>query len=146
MLVSLKYLFFLYYVTDQILNYHFQDVKCACDDGGLVHPWECCSEGTCNVFCCNCGEPCRANKSLGLDYFLPIIEEEISDQRVKRSAFYTFDPEEFNVSSHRKINNDSQKKGNPVQYATLYCPDFQSLNSHLNIVTIKKTLTKSCSL
>merc|ERR1712062_586348 len=37
------------------------DVKCACDDGGLVHPWDCCSVGACNVFCCNCGGPCRSN-------------------------------------------------------------------------------------
>ncbi len=40
-------------------KYLLQDVKCACDDGGLVHPWECCSVGSCNIFCCNCGGPCR---------------------------------------------------------------------------------------
>merc|ERR1712018_86219 len=40
------------------------DVKCACDDGGLVHPWECCSTGACNVFCCNCGGPCRENSTV----------------------------------------------------------------------------------
>lgn len=36
------------------------DIKCACDDGGLVLPWECCSTGSCNVFCCNCGGDCRS--------------------------------------------------------------------------------------
>merc|ERR1711899_640418 len=44
------------------------DVKCQCDDGGLVHPWECCSVGACNVFCCNCGGPCRNNSSEEIAY------------------------------------------------------------------------------
>ena len=38
-------------------------MKCQCDDGVNVHPWECCSEGGCNVFCCNCGGPCRTNST-----------------------------------------------------------------------------------
>ena len=37
----------------------FQDAKCACGDGGLVHPWECCSTVGCNMFCCACEGPCR---------------------------------------------------------------------------------------
>ena len=42
------------------LNYFFfQDAKCACGDGGLVHPWECCSTVGCNMFCCACEGPCR---------------------------------------------------------------------------------------
>merc|ERR1719383_771277 len=43
------------------------DVKCACDDGGLVHPWECCATGACNVFCCNCAGECRKNTTLPLE-------------------------------------------------------------------------------
>jgi len=39
------------------------DLKCQCDDGVNVHPWECCSTGGCNVFCCNCGAPCRTNST-----------------------------------------------------------------------------------
>ena len=47
-----------------------QDLKCQCDDGINVHPWECCSTGGCNVFCCNCGGPCRTNSTpsdIGID-------------------------------------------------------------------------------
>jgi len=40
-----------------------KDLKCQCDDGVNVHPWECCSSGACNVFCCNCGGPCRTNST-----------------------------------------------------------------------------------
>ena len=40
--------------------HEFKDLKCQCDDGVNVHPWECCSTGGCNVFCCNCGGPCRS--------------------------------------------------------------------------------------
>merc|ERR1712018_777945 len=63
------------------------DVKCACDDGGLVHPWECCSTGACNVFCCNCGGPCRTNKTLAFEDFLPLdMVEELNEAiRSKRS-------------------------------------------------------------
>lgn len=50
------------------------DLKLACDDGGLVHPWECCSTGACNVFCCNCGGPCRTNESS--PFFEEMEEEE----------------------------------------------------------------------
>ena len=46
-----------------------KDLKCQCDDGINVHPWECCSTGACNVFCCNCGGPCRIkNDTAQLSY------------------------------------------------------------------------------
>ncbi|TRY69247.1 hypothetical protein TCAL_14264 [Tigriopus californicus] len=52
-----------------------KDAKCQCDDGGLVHPWDCCSEGACNVFCCNCGGPCRVNATdLSWENILPTLE------------------------------------------------------------------------
>ena len=57
-------------------------MKCACDDGSLVHPWECCSEGTCNVFCCNCGGPCKKSSPNATEE-----GEEIGDNRIaKRSV------------------------------------------------------------
>ena len=39
-------------------------MKLACDDGGYVHPWECCATGGCNVFCCNCAGHCRTNDTI----------------------------------------------------------------------------------
>merc|ERR1711971_561636 len=79
------------------------DVKCACDDGGLVHPWDCYSVGSCNVFCCNCGGPCRNNEtSLGKEDFA-IFEE----QRSKRSVT-TIDHEEYNMALHfNAVDNDN---------------------------------------
>ena len=38
-----------------------QTMKCECADGSLVHPWDCCASGGCNVFCCNCAGDCIAN-------------------------------------------------------------------------------------
>ncbi len=38
-------------------------MKCQCADGGLVHPWDCCATGGCNVFCCNCAGECRKNET-----------------------------------------------------------------------------------
>eukprot|EP00092_Neocalanus_flemingeri_P099355 GFUD01126746.1.p1 GENE.GFUD01126746.1~~GFUD01126746.1.p1 ORF type:complete len:107 (+),score=16.03 GFUD01126746.1:26-346(+) len=34
--------------------------KYECEDGTTVFPWQCCSTETCNIFCCNCGGPCRS--------------------------------------------------------------------------------------
>ena len=50
-----------------VTSWHeFKDLKCQCDDGVNVHPWECCSTGWCNVFCCSCGGPCRTkNDTIG---------------------------------------------------------------------------------
>merc|ERR1711953_54761 len=81
------------------------DVKCACDDGGLVHPWECCSTGACNIFCCNCGGPCRTNKTLAFEDSLPLemVEELNEATRSKRSIDDVdtyFNPEEFNAALH----------------------------------------------
>ena len=58
--------------TDEIACKHLQlskDVKCACDDGSLVHPWECCTTAAsgCNVFCCNCGGPCKKKSPNGTE-------------------------------------------------------------------------------
>ncbi|XP_023328621.1 uncharacterized protein LOC111701537 isoform X2 [Eurytemora carolleeae] len=52
-----------------------EDIKCACDDGELVHPWECCSVGDCNVFCCNCDGECRKNTT-GLDETAGLYSED----------------------------------------------------------------------
>ena len=76
-----------------IFFFNIQDVKCACDDGGLVHPWDCCSVGSCNVFCCNCGGPCRNNETSLDKGDFAMFEE----QRSKRSVM-TIDHEEYNVS------------------------------------------------
>ena len=54
-----------------------KDLKCQCDDGVNVHPWECCSTGGCNVFCCNCGAPCRTNST---------PSNSIQDERRKRDV------------------------------------------------------------
>ena len=78
---------------DSHFFFNIQDVKCACDDGGLVHPWDCCSVGDCNVFCCNCGGPCRNNETSLEKADFAMFEE----QRSKRSVM-TIDPEEYNVS------------------------------------------------
>merc|ERR1711973_782130 len=37
------------------------DMKAQCEDGSYVHPWQCCTTGSCNVFCCNCDQPCLSN-------------------------------------------------------------------------------------
>ena len=65
-----------------------------------MHPWECCSTGACNVFCCNCGGPCRANTTVfDMEEFLPFLTEELGAAvtRPKRAILYSFDPEDFNV-------------------------------------------------
>merc|ERR1711928_190276 len=38
-----------------------KDMKAQCGDGSYVHPWQCCTTGSCNVFCCNCDQPCLSN-------------------------------------------------------------------------------------
>ena len=38
-------------------------MKAECGDGSLVHPWECCATGGCNVFCCNCAGQCKKNQT-----------------------------------------------------------------------------------
>ena len=43
-------------------------MKCQCADGYLVHPWECCADGGCNVFCCNCAGDCRKNQTNAVDF------------------------------------------------------------------------------
>merc|ERR1712165_73740 len=59
------------------------DLKCQCDDGVNVHPWECCSSGACNVFCCNCGGPCRTNSTPST-----IVATNLaSNNRLKRDIF-----------------------------------------------------------
>jgi len=37
-------------------------IKCGCDDGTHVHPWNCCATGKCNIFCCNCQGQCRTSE------------------------------------------------------------------------------------
>ena len=73
-------------------------MKCACGDGGLVHPWECCSTGTCNIFCCNCGGPCRKNTTDEIIELPKSIYDALNSERVKRSAYAEFSPVDFNVS------------------------------------------------
>merc|ERR1711994_5576 len=59
------------------------DLKCQCDDGVNVHPWECCSSGACNVFCCNCGGPCRTNSTPSTTAATNLA----SNNRLKRDIF-----------------------------------------------------------
>merc|ERR1712226_1214321 len=40
------------------------DMKAQCGDGSYVHPWQCCTTGSCNVFCCNCDQPCLSNRTV----------------------------------------------------------------------------------
>ena len=42
-------------------NIYSQGMKAQCGDGSFVHPWQCCTTGSCNVFCCNCDQPCLSN-------------------------------------------------------------------------------------
>jgi len=83
------------------------DVKCACDDGGLVHPWECCSVGSCNVFCCNCGGPCRTNKTTFDLEEIEMIEERREKRSIKDLDFFhgsvhvlNLNPAEYNMALH----------------------------------------------
>merc|ERR1712142_713611 len=40
------------------------NMKAQCADGSYVHPWQCCTTGSCNVFCCNCDKPCLRNDTI----------------------------------------------------------------------------------
>ena len=71
-----------------------QDLKCKCDDGENVHPWDCCSLGSCNVFCCNCGGECRTNQTTISDDVNNFLESIY--RRFKREDH--LDPEIVNVS------------------------------------------------
>lgn len=57
-----------------------KNVKCECGDGSLVAPWQCCSEGQCNIFCCNCDGPCKGSNSSSNDL------EEFDRVRAKREV------------------------------------------------------------
>jgi len=92
------------------------NVKCACDDGSHVAPWECCSTGTCNVFCCNCDGECKTGNST--DGYGPIIlnpqmEYDGSVFEVVREAGETnngergpLSPEELALQLLKKEEND----------------------------------------
>ena len=71
-----------------------QDLKCKCDDGENVHPWDCCSLGSCNVFCCNCGDTCRTNQTTISDEVNNFLESIY--RRFKREDH--LNPEIVNVS------------------------------------------------
>ena len=82
-----------------------QDLKCKCDDGENVHPWDCCSLGSCNVFCCNCGDKCRTNQTTISDDVNNFLESIF--RRFKREDH--LNPEIVNVSIWlRKIYNLSR--------------------------------------
>ena len=59
-----------------------QNLKCACDDGEYVHPWECCSTGACNIFCCNCGGPCRSNTTTTTTTTQADLYTEVGDEQI----------------------------------------------------------------
>lgn len=56
MLVSLLHIFEDNHVNaDCCPNIHGE----VCEDDLPVSPWQCCGEGPCNIFCCNCDGGCR---------------------------------------------------------------------------------------
>ena len=91
-------------------------MKCQCDDGINVHPWECCSTGGCNVFCCNCGGPCRTNST----------PSDISlDERKKRDVSeidFEFYPGQTDEERHLEAVNVSIKIwSNSMSYCLNLC-------------------------
>ncbi len=77
-------------------------MKCTCDDGSKVAPWECCSEGACNVFCCNCGGPCKkAHPGGGGEDIDNSLESEEEASRERRSIDWDTEGENDPVSAVR---------------------------------------------